>query len=36
VADILLRKGLGSGDHQLDSEREYERGLAQAGALPRP
>jgi hypothetical protein len=36
VADILLRKGLGSGDQQLDSEREYERNLAQAAALSRP
>jgi hypothetical protein len=28
VADILLRKGLGPNDQQLESEREYERSLA--------
>jgi hypothetical protein len=33
VADILLRKGLGSADHQLESEREYDQGLAQAQQL---
>jgi len=34
VADILLRKGLGPNDQQLESEREYERSLAAVAPPP--
>ena len=34
VADILLRKGLGPNDEQLESEREYERSLAAVAPTP--
>jgi hypothetical protein len=34
VADILLRKGLGPNDQQLESEREYERSLAAIAPPP--
>lgn len=34
VADILLRKGLGPNDQQLESEREYEHSLAAVASAP--